>query len=40
LDPQDSLDNYDLAQVLHPEEKRATKVELEFNVGSFNLKLA
>jgi len=40
MDAEDSLDNYDLAQVLHPAEKRATKVELEFNFGIFKLKLA
>jgi hypothetical protein len=40
LEAEDSLENYDVAQILHPAEKRATKVELEFNLGIFKVKLA
>jgi hypothetical protein len=40
MDAEDSLDNYRLGKLLHPAEKRATRVEVEFNLGIFKLKLA
>jgi len=40
LQPAESLGDFDLTKLLHPDEERAKRVELEFNLGIFKVKLA
>jgi hypothetical protein len=40
LPADESLDDYDITQLFHPEAKQGLKAEFEFNLGFFKVKLS